>query len=241
MANEPNRTAAATQPKQDVVVEGRVAREPQPVEKVTNDTPIPAGDVTGFRVSSEAAQEGSDVGPVTAGAGDLAGATRVKNSTLRKRDEAEFRRRGVGPGAARTFSVSASFEGLMMVENGLSDPFPVSGSYTGPVGPDGLVIRPLTAEEEEKHSPVGVRLNRREGDAVSGGVRTSRGDVQASGLRADDLSRGSGAGGGGNPQIAGQSRGVANPANTGGPVGKATTSVGNTSGPQGGGSDTRKP
>jgi len=161
------KTAAATQPKREVLVEGRVAADVQPAVKVTNKTPIPSGDVTGFRVGSEAAQEGSDVGPVSGGSGDLAAATEVRNTTLKKRDEAEFERRG---GGAKGFQVSVNFEGLMMVENGLRDPFPVSGSYSGPVGEDGLTIRRLTEAEEKEHTP---QPNRRVED--SGSVRTSRG------------------------------------------------------------------
>lgn len=235
MAEQPKNpaSAAATQPKKDVLVEGRVAVDTQPAEKVTNDTPIPDGDVTGFRVASEAAQEGDSVAPVRGGTGDLAAATRVRNSTLRKRDEQEVRKRGGGN--PRNFSVSVAFEGMMMVENGLQDPFPVSGSYAGPVGEDGLVVRRLTPEEEEKFAPSGVRLNRRAED--EGGVVTSRGA-----LRGSDLARGSGFGGGGNPMKAGEAAGPGAPGRTGAPIGKATTSVGaGPQSPQGGGTDTRKP
>ena len=227
-------SAAATQPTRDVLVKGQIAPESQPAEKVTNDTPIPDGDVTGFRVASEAAQEGDDISPVRGGTGDLAAATRVRNSTLRKRDEQEVRKRGGGN--PRNFSVSVAFEGMKMVENGLQDPFPVSGSYAGPVGEDGLVVRNLTPEEEEKFAPSGIRLNRRAEDEQSGGVTTSRGA-----LRGSDLARGSGVGGGGNPMKAGEAAGTGAPARTGAPIGKATTSVGaGPQSPQGGGSDTRK-
>lgn len=150
---ESSNTAAATQ------------RAVVPAKRITNDTPIPSGDVIGVKVGSEAAQEGSDVGPVEGVTGDLSASTHVKNTTLRERDRKEMEKRGGGP---RSFQASASFEGMKMVDNGLSDPFPVSGSYSGPVGEDGLKIRNLTPEEEKKFTAGGQAANRRADDEVRG-------------------------------------------------------------------------
>lgn len=224
MAEQP-KTAAATQPtgaQKDVLVKAReVGKDLPAAEKVTNDTPIPAGDVTGFRVASEAAEEGSDISPRKGDIGGLSAATKVRNTTLAERDKKEMERRGGAPGS---FSASVSFEGMMMIENGLSDPFPVSGSYTGPVSKDGLKVRPLTPEEEKRFTAGGAPANRRVSDSEP---------------RASDLTRGSGAGGGGNPMHAGDSRGVADAGRTG-VVGSGVTSKGNPASPQGGGTDTRK-
>lgn len=216
MATTESKPAAAAQstpgPEKNILVRGReTGQDLPPAKKHTNEEAIPAGDVVGFKVASEAAQPGGGTGPFDGGVGGISGATEIRNPDVKKRHDEELKRRGA---AGDTFQVSATFEGMRMVENGLQEPFPVSGSYGGPVDmKHGLVLRALTPEEEKQYVPT---------------ARTSarRADDRDTPLRRDDLARGSGAGGGGNPMKAGEAAGVANPAVTGGPVGKAVTSPG---------------
>lgn len=175
-------------------------RDPDSAAAVAPEGPL------GVRTGSEAAVE-SGLQPVFNGPTGLAGATEVKNKDLRERDEKELRRRGVirdrGRGGPRN-PVTVSFAGLMMVSvDGEEEDAPRSGSFTGEFS-ESLTIRALTNEELEKYSPSGQRLAR----------------------RADDLAKGSGAGGGGNPMKAGEAQGSTSGAQ-GPSMGRATTSAGN--------------
>lgn len=176
---------------QKVEVEGKVVdRNAQhgrpPVPKATND------DVLGTRTGSEAAQE-SGLEPVEGTIGGIAGATEIRNKDIKKRHDEENRRKGRrnetddGIPTAGANDVSLGFTGLMMVEVDGEKAVPMSGSYTGHFNKQVVLRRPTTAEVEEM---------------------TAARDVVPS---AEDktLVKGSGVGGGGNPQHARDSTGVA--------------------------------
>lgn len=168
--------------------------------------------VLGVRVGSEAAVE-SGTDPVLPSAGNLSEATRIRNKDILARDEKERKRRGL---SATAKTVSMSFEGPMMVERLDDDErTPVkemfSGSFTGAIPERGLLLRPLRKEEEAELLPNPERNSR----------------------RAEDLVKGSGAGGGGNPMAARDHRGVtSSPGASAG--GQASVS------PSGGGSTSRR-
>lgn len=115
----------------------------------TKDQPVPeGGSVIGVRVGSEASvEDGTD--PVLPSEGSALGeATRVRNKTLRGRDEKEHDRRGRGGNA-----VTVSFEGPMMVEvDGSSEGQGgvKSGSFTGSFK-EKLTVRKLTDKEEAEY------------------------------------------------------------------------------------------
>lgn len=142
------------------------------------------GNPIGTRVGSEATVE-DGTGPVLPHDGAaLSEATRVKNKTLRDRDEKEFKKRGTGQ------NISFSYEGVMMVDP-LDDnrpAYPISGGATIALSDKGITIRPLTEAEQKELFPA---------------ARTPD-----SARRANDLVAGSGTGGGGNPMHAGDARGV---------------------------------
>lgn len=181
----------------DIEATGGVRKVPKPEhgDPTEGNPPAPGETVLGVRVGSEAAVEsGTDpVLPFVGGA--LSEMTRVRNRDLQERDQREWRKRGrKSDGTAlASVPVSVSFEGLMAIESKskeLKDDERVtfvSGSYTGFIPAEGLLIRPLTEDEMETHFPS---------------------PQPGAGQRANDLVKGSGTGGGGNPMHAGRARGT---------------------------------
>lgn len=152
-------------------------------------------------VGSEAAvAEGT--GPVEAPGGNaLAEATKIHNKDILERHNKELERRGqVGAGSGK-YAISISFEGPMMIQVDGEEAHMRSGSFSGAFN-ESISLRPLTKKEQEELLPRPTRPAR----------------------RAEDLVKGSGAGGGGNPMAAGQSRGVSSGAGPSTP-GKAPTSL----------------
>ncbi len=219
-------TGSAGGATKEVAVEGRELNTSKSPEhgNPTESQPLGQGEgPLGVRVGSEATVE-SGLDPVLPATGGLSDATRVRNKDLIARDEKEIKRRGLSA-AARP--ISASFEGLMMIEILDEDEKTptkqmVSGSFTGFIPERGVLIRPLNNEELAQFQP----------------------DPNAGSRRASDLVTGSGTGGGGNPMHAGDTRGTssftAKPAGGQGVTSKAGASPAPLgSGPQGGGSTTR--
>jgi len=148
-------------------------------------------DVLNTRVGSEASQE-SGLQPVEATLGGIAGATEIRNKDIKKRHDDEMVRRGRRnrEGAevvAGSNEVSLGFTGLMMVEVDGEKAVPVSGSFSGQFN-EKIVLRRATEAEVEE-------MTAARGPAPTAGDKT--------------LVKGSGVGGGGNPQHARDSTGVA--------------------------------
>lgn len=183
MAEQPNqsRTPAAAQPP---AKEPRRGAEALP-RVGQGESPI------GSRVGSEATVA-SGTHPVEApGASAVSEATRIQNKDLIERDKKEFRKRGMREDGSVPVGrpISFSGEGVFVVESGnkdVDDQF-VSGGTTVNVPPEGVTIRPLSPEEEAEYfgTPPEVKSQ-----------------------RSNDLVKGGGQGGGGNPMHAGDVRGV---------------------------------
>lgn len=171
-------------PTREVLVSGKDAPAAAP-PKHGNPTEQAGGvDVVNVRVGSESTVP-SGLDPVLPHTGGLGAATEILNKDIKARHDKEMEKRGlVNPATMNT--VSINWTGLMMVEvDGEEEDSPRSGSYTGHFR-DSIRVRALTAEELDRFNPVLAQRVR----------------------RADDLVKGSGVGGGGNPMRAGEARGA---------------------------------
>ena len=177
------RSPAAGQQPQSGTQDGRQA--PKRGKDAVATVP-PGESPVGVRVGSEATVS-SGTHPVEApGASAVSEATRVRNQDLAERDKKEWRKRGMREdgSAAVGRPISFSGEGVFVVESGnkdIDDQF-VSGGTTVNVPPEGVTIRPLSPKEEAEYfgTPPEVKSQ-----------------------RSNDLVKGGGQGGGGNPMHAG--------------------------------------
>lgn len=232
MAEQP-KSAADTQRSEDWVkkqrqldAEGGVREVPEPKHGDPTEAapPAPGDSVLGVRVGSEASVD-NGTGPVLPPPSQAGGEfTRVRNRDLQERDKREWKKRGMRSDGTTPAgrAISVSFEGVMMVEpqGNEQDATLHSGGYTGQIPEDGVLVRPLTSEEEEKYfgSPQGARSQ-----------------------RSNDLVAGGGQGGGGNPMHAGDVRGVSSNTATRVGEGGVTSASGPAPAPRPGGQGAPKP
>lgn len=192
---------------------------PPPVHGDPAENLSPQESVIGVRTGSEASVESGTDPVLPAVGGGLSRMTEVRNKDLRERDRREREKRGPDVGV---FSVSMTFPGLMMVLVDDQEPILRSGSFTGNFH-EGITVRPLTEEELVEHVPSAAPADR-----------------QAVARRSQDLVKGAGQGGGGNPMKAHEARGttsgVTQPAGgaaaTSGPPTRGETSRGPTQPPE---------
>jgi len=190
---------------------------PEPKHGDPAENLAPNESVIGVRTGSEASVESGTDPVLPPVGGNISRMTEVRNKDLRERDRKEREKRGPDAG---TFSVGMTFPGLMMV---LVDGREVlrSGSYTGNFQKS-IEVRPLTEDELAEHVPSAAPADR-----------------QAVSRRSEDLIKGAGQGGGGNPMKAHEARGttsgVTQPAGgaaaTSGPPTRGETSRGATQPP----------
>ena len=199
---------------EEVLVEGKVARDSRtPEHGNPAENLSPHESVINVRVGSEAAVASGTDPVLPPEAAVVSEQTKVHNKDLQERDKKEREKRGPDGGV---HDVSMSFPGLMAIEVDGEVHFR-SGSFTGRFH-DSIKVRPLTEEEIEEQLPSAAPADR---PAVQ--------------RRQQDLIKGAGQGGGGNPMKAGEARGTtSNPTQ---PAGGAAA----TSGPRGGSVTSRGP